>query len=114
MSSFLPAGDQPAGHFQRGAGGIFPGYWMAETSGVLRPAVEAYLDGGPLTAEHIASLRAYLRQWIMAEVWDGNPHAGGEERARLANLRAGIDDLTTRAAIARWLDDATDIGLDPL
>jgi hypothetical protein len=39
-----------------------PGYWMYETSGVLRPAVEAYLAGGPLSEAHIAALCAYLRQ----------------------------------------------------
>jgi hypothetical protein len=27
-----------------------PGYWMNETSGVLRPAIEAYLNHDELTA----------------------------------------------------------------
>jgi hypothetical protein len=31
-----------------------PGYWMHETSGVLRPVVEAYLHGGPMTEADIA------------------------------------------------------------
>lgn len=29
---------------------IAPGYWMYETSGMLRPAVEAYLTGKRMTA----------------------------------------------------------------
>ena len=37
-----------------------PGYWKHETSGVLRPAVEAYLGGGPMTGSQIAAMRAYL------------------------------------------------------
>lgn len=47
-----------------------PGYWMDETSGVLRPAVEAYLHGRDMTPEEIVAMRAYLRQWIMATTWN--------------------------------------------
>ena len=32
-----------------------PGFWMNETSGVLRPAVLAFLNGGPMTAPDIAA-----------------------------------------------------------
>lgn len=91
-----------------------PGYWMHETSGVLRPAVEAYLAGRPLSPLAIAALRAYFRQWIGARVWDANPHASPEERAQLAALRRRVDDLTSRAAIEAWLDDLAAAGLDPL
>ena len=80
-----------------------PGYWMHETTGVLRPAVEAYLSGGPMPPEQIAALRAYLRQWISDPVWEGADE-----------LRARIDGLSDRAAIERWLDDALDIGIDAL
>ncbi|UEM11939.1 hypothetical protein J4G43_047120 [Bradyrhizobium barranii subsp. barranii] len=34
---------------------MIPGYWMHETSGALRSAVEAYLGGRPMTDEHIAA-----------------------------------------------------------
>jgi hypothetical protein len=91
-----------------------PGYWMYETSGALRPAVEAYLRGGPLYQAHVAALRAYLRQWIGSPAWDRNPHAGDDERRWLSEMRIRVETLTTRAAIARWIDDATDGGLDPL
>lgn len=82
-----------------------PGFWMHETSGVLRPAVEAYLAGGELSAAHVAALRAYLRQWIAA------PWAGG---AHIEELRAGIDGLASRGAIQAWLDHAFAAGIDPL
>lgn len=82
-----------------------PGYWMYETSGVLRPAVETYLYGEPMTAAQIAAMRAYLRQWIFAPVWQG---------AEVGELRERIDGLTTREAIAAWLDDADACGIDPL
>ena len=51
-----------------------PGYWMAESTGVLRPAVEAYLHGEPLTQAQITALRAYFRQWIFAD-WPGDVEA---------------------------------------
>ena len=91
-----------------------PGYWMYETSGMLRPAIERYLTGAALTEEDLAALRAYLRQWIKAPIWDQNPHAGPAERAWLARMRTRIDDLTSRKAISDWLADAIDGGIDPL
>lgn len=91
-----------------------PGYWRYETSGKLKPAVEAYLEGRALREDHIAALRAYLRQWIMAEVWDQNPHADDDDRWALAELRRHINDLTTREIIERWITWAIDEGYDPL
>lgn len=82
-----------------------PGYWMYETSGVLRPAVEAYLHRKLMTGEQVAAVRAYLRQWIDAPVWAGPD---------IDLLRDGIDTLTSREAIERWLDDAEACGIDPL
>jgi hypothetical protein len=80
-----------------------PGYWQHETSGVLRPAVEAYLAGGQMTGAQIAAMRAYLRQWIAAD-WPGN----------VERLRKQIDGLTSRAALDRWIDLADEQGIDPL
>jgi hypothetical protein len=96
------------------APGFEPGYWRFETSGVLRPAVEAYLNDAPLTTEQIAALRAYFRQWIGSPVWDQNPHSGPEEQGWLGRMRADIDGLTSRAAIERWIEAAIDGGIDPL
>jgi hypothetical protein len=80
------------------------GYWMHETTGVLRPAVMAYLEGRVMTGEQVAAMRAYLRQWI------AGPWMGPE----IDLLRQGIDGLTSRDAISMWLDRALDEGIDPL
>ena len=82
-----------------------PGYWMRESSGVLRPAIEAYLYREPMSDGHIAAMRAYLRQWINAPTWQGPD---------IDTLRAEVDGLTTRAAISSWLDRAEMAGIDPL
>ena len=78
---------------------------MSERSGVLRPVVEAFLNGQALSAEQAAVMRAYLRQWIMAGIWSG---------PEIETLRRDIDGLTDREAIADWLDRAVGIGIDPL
>lgn len=82
-----------------------PGFWTNETSGVLRPAVEAYLNGGPMTPDQIAAMRAYLRQWIFAPAWKGR---------EVRFLRKAIDDLNSRPAIRSWLAIAEEAGIDPL
>lgn len=82
------------------------GFWMNETTGVLHPAVRALFNGEPLTGEQVAALRAYFRQWVFDEAWLPS--------AELDALRAGVDGLDSRAAIDKWLEDATDLGIDPL
>jgi hypothetical protein len=79
-------------------------FWMNETSGVLRPAVEAYLNFEALTDEQIAAMRAYLRQWINS----GFVGPAAEE------LRRTVDGLKSRNALDRWLNRAFIAGLDPL
>jgi hypothetical protein len=82
-----------------------PGYWMHETSGVLRAAVEAYLNQEPLTEDQVSAMRAYFRQWIMADWAPG----------RLVDeLRSAVDGITSRAAITVWLAEAERAGIDPL
>jgi len=82
-----------------------PGYWMNETSGVLRPAVQAYLAGAEMSDEQIAAMRAYLRQWIESGLWFGPAVPG---------LRATVDDLISRETIRMWLRIAEREGIDPL
>lgn len=84
----------------------YPCYWMYETSGVLRPAVEAYLAGAAMSPKHVAAMRAYLRQWIAAPVWGGD--------ADIRALRSGVDQLVDRRAIDRWLRLGEQAGIDPL
>jgi hypothetical protein len=81
-----------------------PGYWMNETSGKLRPAIFAYLNGQRLTEEHAAAIRAYLRQWMAAD-WKG---------PEIASLRAAIDAIRNGGDVERWLTRAIMQGIDPL
>lgn len=81
-----------------------PGYWMNETSGVLRPAVEAYLEERPMTPELVAAMKAYLRQWMAAD-WRGEA---------VAELRGMIDHIRDRDDISEWLSAALDRQIDPL
>jgi hypothetical protein len=87
-----------------------PGYWMYETTGVLRPAVEAYLNGEAMTDEQIAAMRAYLRQWIDGP-WKAKP---GAEQRILDSLRRMIDGLVSRQTISIWLEQAAALDIDPL
>lgn len=82
-----------------------PGYWMHETSGVLRPAVEAYLNGEELTSFQVVYLRAYLRQWINSPMWQGEA---------VDTLRSWVNELRDRQSISRWLLVAGEEGIDPL
>jgi len=91
-----------------------PDYWMDETGGKLRPAVARYLNGADLSADDIALIAAYLRQWIDSPVWDDNPHLQDSGRAELAWLRKGVRQLNTRRGIEVWITLAVDFGVDPL
>jgi len=77
---------------------------MNETSGVLRPVVESYLNGNALDAVELAAMRAYLRQWM----------AGDFRGEFVDELRERVDDLVTMQALNMWLEDALDAGIDPL
>jgi len=83
-----------------------PGFWKDEESGVLLPAIEAYLNSEPMTPDQIAAMRAYLRQWVNAPGWVGG--------VALDNLRAGVDQLTSVEMIRAWVALAEQIGIDPL
>jgi hypothetical protein len=78
---------------------------MDEQSGVLRPAIEAYLHGERMTAGQIDAMRGYLRQWVMLGDWRG---------PLVDVLRTMVTDIWSQTDISRWLDLADDAGLDPL
>jgi hypothetical protein len=77
---------------------------MHETSGVLRPAVEAYLTGKEMTPGQIVAIRGYLRQWINGD-WKG---------PMIDPLRTRVEEITTRQDIDSWLSLADREGIDPL
>jgi hypothetical protein len=61
-----------------------------QTSGVLRPAIRAYLKGKPMTAKGIAAIRTQLRMWVFAPEFDGD----GVEA-----LRQTVDGLASRGRL---------------
>lgn len=84
-----------------------PGFWMNETTGVLRPVVLAYFaaqtnQGPDLTPQQVATMRAYLRQWIAAPGW-----------LRAEDLRAQVETIRTHADVVAWVNAADDRGMDP-
>ena len=97
-----------AAHFQNA-----PKYWLFESSGALRPAVEAFLHGRDLTEPQIVLLRAYVRQWIDSPVWDRNPAASPDSVERLVQLRADVAAIATREALKAWRLRAIAEGIDP-
>lgn len=81
-----------------------PCYWKHESSGVLRPAVMAYLTGDPLTEHHLRTLRRYFEAWLQFP-WQG---------AAIDDLRREIPKLCDRKAIRNWLNELDALGIDPL
>jgi hypothetical protein len=81
-----------------------PGFWMNETSGVLRPVVERCINGADLSPQDIVIMRAYLRQWMEAP-WQG---------PNVEQLRARIEQIVDRDTLGEWLYDAVGEGIDPL
>ena len=89
-----------------------PGYWMHETSGVLRPAVEAYLfNREPLSEKHVAALRAYCRQWI--ELFEPPDDAPEAAQRVIDRLRTMVDGLVDRPTIDVWMRQATAMQIVP-
>jgi hypothetical protein len=80
-------------------------YWMHETSGVLRPVVMAYLQGKDLTQRQVATMRAYLRQWIKDPMWQGEEIDG---------LRQQVETIADKTDISVWIHKALEAGIDPL
>jgi hypothetical protein len=93
-----------------------PHYWMYETSGELKAAIHAYLNYmgdpklSPMSDRHIALIREYFRQWINAPAYS---LAEGFE-AEKAALRESVGAIATAKDIDRWLNQAAEIGIDPL
>ena len=96
--------------------GVGPYYWRDEESGILKGAIEAYLDNRlhktAISPADCDLVRAYLCHWILAPVWDTNPYA--DSKPVLQKLREDVGHLTDADSIARWIMDALDAGIDPL
>jgi hypothetical protein len=82
----------------------YPKHWRYETSGVLRPVIDAYLRGHELTTHQVSSMRAYLRQWIQSPAWFGDN----------SDLKRSVEAIQTVADIQAWVKAAVRRGMDPL
>ncbi len=81
-----------------------PRYWMYEQSGMLRPVVMKYLDGGRLGLVELGVMKAYLRQW-MAGPWTGDG---------VDALRVNMEEIDRQEDLDAWLRAAEELGIDPL
>lgn len=89
-----------------------PKYWMHEVGGKLVPAMKRYLSEETPSLRDVDLIRAYLRQWIDSPVWDHGNEA--EMQRDLDELRRKVRELRTVSDIALWVEDALELGIDPL
>ena len=82
-----------------------PHFWMTERSGQLEPAVEAYLNGDPLSPSALDLLKQYLRQYIERAVMTGDANRGALLR-RVATLSSSAD-------VERFADELAEVGVEP-
>ena len=82
-----------------------PHFWMTEQSGRLEAAVEAYLDGEPLTPAALDLIKQYLRQYLERALMAGNANRGALLR-RLEHLRGNSD-------IERLAEELSEYGVEP-
>jgi hypothetical protein len=90
-----------------------PKYWLYETGGQLRAAVENYLHGRDMSVRDVSLMRAYLSQWVQSPVW-ANPFDDSGVNGELAKLRAAVGAIANAADISAWLHAALAWGIDPL
>lgn len=89
------------------AGEDGPGYWKHETSGVLAPVVQAYLNGEKLNAFELRIMQNYVYQWVAHPTWK-------ETNGRLQTLILKVAAIETQADLQQCIEAATLLGLDPL
>src|SRR5437870_1147504 len=82
-----------------------PHFWMTEQSGRLEGAVEAYLNGDPLTPIGLDLIKQYLHQYIERALMTSNANRGALLR-KLATLRNNRD-------IERFADGLAEFGVEP-
>ena len=84
-----------------------PKYWMAESSGVLKPVVhKLVLHGEDLDANEIHLMQAYLWQWVSSPLW---PPSG-----MLELLRLRVMMIATTEDVRDAIRAAVNMEMDPL
>jgi hypothetical protein len=82
-----------------------PHFWMTEQSGRLEAAVEAYLNGDPLTSATLDLIKQYLRQYLERAVMAGEANRGA--------LLRRLDGLRNNRDIERLADELSEYGVEP-
>jgi hypothetical protein len=82
-----------------------PHFWMTERSGRLEAAVEAYLNGDPLSSKALDLIKQYLRQYVERAIMTGDANRGALLR-RITALRKHGD-------IQRFADELAEFGVEP-
>lgn len=67
------------------------------------PPKTAHLLGDEMTDQQVTDLRAYCLQWMK-----------GSWMSDMARLTAQLEAATTQALLSAWMDDALEVGIDPL
>ncbi|PZV19220.1 MAG: hypothetical protein DCF22_00700 [Leptolyngbya sp.] len=107
--------DEVAAEMAAGKTLVLLPYWRNETSGILQPAMMAYINHGAYpnqcpapTPEQMGLIKQYLQLYINAPCWEEG------EQGQLAALRKSVQEITDLASCDRWLDEAMQWGFDPL
>jgi hypothetical protein len=94
---------------------MLPPYWKNETSGILQPAITAFIERGVYgsktpapTPEQMGLIKQYLALYINAPCWQEGV------QGQLAALRQSVNGINDLASCDRWLDEAMKWGFDPL
>ena len=82
-----------------------PHFWMTEQSGRLEAAVEAYLDGDPLSPPTLDLIKQYLRQYLERAIMTGD--------AKRNILIGKLAMLRNNRDIERFADDLAELGVEP-
>jgi hypothetical protein len=82
-----------------------PRFWMEETTGALREAIEVYMRSEPLSEAQLDLIRIYLRQYIERAVV-----AEDADRRRFLER---IAKLRRVADIERLADSLSEAGVEP-
>jgi hypothetical protein len=82
-----------------------PHFWMTEQSGLLEPAVEAYLNGEPLSAAALDLIKQYLRQYLERALMAGAANRGA--------LLRRTEALRNSREIERFADELSEYGVEP-
>lgn len=100
-----------------GPGGAGPLRWQDDVTGILPAAVRAFIDEGLGRAKCMSwqteLVRDYMEYYVYAPCWttgDDDP----DFRKKFLALRERVKSLKSAEEIAAWLNDALDLGLDPL